>query len=205
MTDASLSCLWFPALPSTQQHALSLIADGQLSSPTLIGTDCQDAGEGTQGRPWLSTPGATLTFTLVQPIPLATPDALAAFRRPPVTALATRASLDWLRQHLPEPSAQAITHKPINDLLAHNKKLLGCLTQTIAPFSLPSSDKPAMAYRIIGIGLNIFPLNQTLPEGSPYKAISLAELGDLPESWQNFQATANSLASHIIHHLTTAA
>lgn len=205
MTDASLSCLWFPALPSTQQHALSLIADGQLASTTLIGADRQDAGEGTQGRRWLSTPGATLTFTLVQPLPLATPEALAAFRRLPVTALTTRACLHWLRQHLPEPAAQAITHKPINDLLAHNKKLLGCLTQTIAPFSLPANDKPAMAYRIIGVGLNIFPLNQALPEGTPYDAISLAELGDLPESWQNFQATANSLASHILYHLIAAA
>ena len=114
--------------------------------PCLLVAEHQTAGRGRQGRTWLSSPGASLTFSLALPLSLADWSGLSL-----VVGVALAEALDDL-----SGSAQAprIGLKWPNDLWllgAPNatRKLGGILIETVAAGS--------QRLAIIGIGLNVQP------------------------------------------------
>jgi len=121
---------------STNADLLARI--GSLQGPTLLIAERQTAGRGRAGRTWLSTPGATLTFSLawrfkrplhkMAGLPLAVGMALAET----ITSLGVPVQLKWP-----------------NDLLRDGKKLAGILVETGADVG------DGFAWAVIGAGINL--------------------------------------------------
>ena len=59
---AGKTCLWFPALESTNDYAKEL-AKQECVHGTLIVADTQTAGKGRRGRVWQSPKGTTISMT----------------------------------------------------------------------------------------------------------------------------------------------
>jgi BirA family biotin operon repressor/biotin-[acetyl-CoA-carboxylase] ligase len=126
-----------PETGSTNADLLARLPAGELSGPVLRIADVQTAGRGRAGRPWLSAPGASLTFSLAWPfkgplhrlagLPLAVGVALAET----VASLDVRVQLKWP-----------------NDLMKDGAKLAGILVETgTAPDGVP--------WAVIGCGMNL--------------------------------------------------
>ncbi|WBS03796.1 biotin--[acetyl-CoA-carboxylase] ligase [Pseudoduganella sp. SL102] len=122
---------------STNADLLARLPAGTLSRPVLRIADVQTAGRGRAGRPWLSAPGASLTFSLAWPfkgplqrlagLPLAVGVALAET----VASLDVPVQLKWP-----------------NDLMKDGAKLAGILVETgAAPDGVP--------WAVIGCGINL--------------------------------------------------
>ena len=122
---------------STNADLLARI--GALDGPVLLIAERQTAGRGRAGRSWLSTPGATLTFSLawrfkgplhrMAGLPLAVGVALAET----IAALGVAVQLKWP-----------------NDLLRDGKKLAGILVETGA-----SNAADGSIWAVIGAGINL--------------------------------------------------
>jgi len=151
----------FDELPSTNDHALELIAeaykDTTKSKPpegTVVRADTQTAGRGQYGSRWLSKGSQNLTLSVIfYPVWLET---IAQFYLSMAVALALR---DTLLPYLP------VTVKWPNDIYVHGRKTAGVLIQNaIGGSGLQSS--------VVGIGLNV---NQTVfPSEISQKATSIA-------------------------------
>ena len=112
---------------------------GSLDGPMLLLAERQTAGRGRAGRSWLSTPGATLTFSLawrfkgplhrMAGLPLAVGVALAET----IASLGVPVQLKWP-----------------NDLLRDGKKLAGILVETGAANAADGS-----IWAVIGAGINL--------------------------------------------------
>ena len=112
---------------------------GSLNGPVLLIAERQTAGRGRAGRSWLSTPGATLTFSLawrfkgplnnMAGLPLAVGVALAET----IASLGVAVQLKWP-----------------NDLLRDGKKLAGILVETGAANATDGS-----IWAVIGAGINL--------------------------------------------------
>jgi BirA family biotin operon repressor/biotin-[acetyl-CoA-carboxylase] ligase len=133
-------------LDSTNEEARRLLQAEALNRLTIIRADSQTAGRGTQGRSWISPPGAGLYFSLVHPFFALTdvqPNAV------PLTPIFTLAVGVACAETIEELSGLRIHLKPINDLYVHNRKLGGILVESL----MSSNQCKAL---ITGIGINIF-------------------------------------------------
>lgn len=120
---------------STNADLLSRV--DSLKGPVLLIAEAQTAGRGRAGRSWLSTPGATLTFSLawrfkgplqrIAGLPLAVGVALAET----INSLSVPVRLKWP-----------------NDLLRDGKKLGGILVET-------QQSKDGELWAVIGAGINL--------------------------------------------------
>jgi BirA family biotin operon repressor/biotin-[acetyl-CoA-carboxylase] ligase len=137
------------SVDSTNNFAKRLMVARTVKSPIFwVTAQTQTQGRGTQGRPWVSPPGAGLYLTV-------------GFQRgqqllcydPELPMKAAHACIAAIHQVL----GVTIDLKPVNDLVWHGGKLGGLLTE--------SSIASPVGYRwlIIGVGLNIQPIE--LPPG----------------------------------------
>ena len=136
---------------------LMRLAEAGAPSGTVVVTDHQTAGRGRRERTWISTPGDSLTFSLLwrfAPTSRA-PEALSL-----VVGLALRRALRVL--------GAAAELKWPNDLLHHGRKLAGVLIE-MQPGDIKSA--------VIGVGINL-----RLPRALPDEVAAIAtSLGDIME------------------------
>jgi BirA family biotin operon repressor/biotin-[acetyl-CoA-carboxylase] ligase len=119
------------------------------TQPTLLVAEQQTLGRGRQGRAWLASTGASLTFSLGLPLAprdwsglsLAVGVTLADALEPPQPGRSPRLQLKW-------PNDLLLTDGP--DASTLGRKLGGVLIETVAV------GKQRMA--VVGVGLNIAPL-----------------------------------------------
>lgn len=147
MTSVPFEFLTYETLDSTNEEAKRLLAAGHIIHPTIIRANSQTAGKGTQGRSWISPPGAGLYFSIVHP-----------FRKEadwqhlpgtiPLTPLFTLAAGVACARTIRELTGLSIQLKPINDLYVEGRKLGGILTESLI------SQNQCKAL-ITGIGINI--------------------------------------------------
>jgi BirA family biotin operon repressor/biotin-[acetyl-CoA-carboxylase] ligase len=151
--------LRFDELPSTNDQAASLLADGAPDEGTVIRADFQSAGRGQMGAQWWSRPGENLLLSIIY-----YPTFLAAGAQFYLSMSIALGLYDMVRKTLPD--AVPVFIKWPNDLYIGDWKVGGILIQnTISGVHLQSS--------VIGIGLNV---NQReFPEQTPY-ATSLANV-----------------------------
>ncbi|MEX2286292.1 MAG: biotin--[acetyl-CoA-carboxylase] ligase [Planctomycetaceae bacterium] len=146
-------------LPSTNDRAVELIAEGRFSAPLLILAERQTAGRGRGGNRWWSGPGA-LTFSLVL-------DAgalrLSADRRPQISLTAGLGVCQALDEALPN---HKFGLKWPNDVFLGARKVCGILVDV-------PSQKPECL--IVGIGINVNNSFQDAPEELRPLATSLAD------------------------------
>lgn len=140
--------LTYDELDSTNEEAKRLLAEGFITSPSLLRAVSQSAGKGTQGRRWFSPPGAGLYCTVVHPLPGETLMGQAQGDIP-LTPLFTLAAGVACAETIRELTGLAIQLKPINDLYVDSRKLGGILTESLI------SENHCKAL-ITGIGINVF-------------------------------------------------
>ncbi|MDN3918762.1 biotin--[acetyl-CoA-carboxylase] ligase [Roseateles violae] len=118
--------------------------------PCLLIAEHQSHGRGRMGRAWLSSPGASLTFSLGLAMDLADWSGL---------SLAMGCAIAEALEPLPAGQAPRLQLKWPNDLWLDERKLGGILIETV----------PAAGQRmaIIGVGLNIAPLNSSAAPFAP--------------------------------------
>jgi BirA family transcriptional regulator, biotin operon repressor / biotin---[acetyl-CoA-carboxylase] ligase len=126
-----------PEIDSTNSELMRRARAQQLA-PTLLVAQQQSAGRGRQGRPWLSSPGAALLFSLGWPL----------------------APREWSGLSLAVGVAVAeslhadIRLKWPNDLWLQGRKLGGILVET--------ASAGALRYAVVGVGVNIMlPVSDT--------------------------------------------
>jgi BirA family transcriptional regulator, biotin operon repressor / biotin---[acetyl-CoA-carboxylase] ligase len=128
-------------VPSTGSTNADLLSRGGPEGQVLV-AEAQTAGRGRMGRPWISAPGASLTFSV-----LLRPSSVPAARRgwlPLMTGVAVARAVR-------DVSGVAAVLKWPNDVLAGSRKLAGILAEQ-------SGDAV-----VIGIGLNVATPADALP------------------------------------------
>lgn len=145
-TQTAFQYIEFTDLDSTNEEAKRRLQADAFAGPAIIRAGHQTAGRGTQGRSWLSPPGAGLYFTVVHPFScwVEVPPALV-----PVTPLFTLAAGVACADSIRALTGLAIQLKPINDLYAQGQKLGGILMESLI------SQNQCQAL-ITGIGINVF-------------------------------------------------
>lgn len=138
--------LEYSELDSTNEEARRLLQVDSLNQITIIRASSQTAGRGTQGRPWISPPGAGLYFSIVHPF-----SALAEMpaHMVPLTPVFTLAAGVACAETIQELTGLRIQLKPVNDLYVENRKLGGILVESLI------SQNHCKAL-ITGIGINVF-------------------------------------------------
>jgi BirA family biotin operon repressor/biotin-[acetyl-CoA-carboxylase] ligase len=126
---------WLPSCDSTNTQLMLRAAQGAPSG-TVLGTCHQSAGRGRRGRSWLSSPDASLSFSLLWRLPTGTSlDGLSL-----AVGLAVAQALEGL-------GANSIQLKWPNDIWYQYRKLGGILIEMV-----PSDAGTSL---VIGIGLNL--------------------------------------------------
>ncbi len=122
---------------STNLQAMALGRNGA-AVPQLVVADAQTAGRGRRGRPWESTPGLGLYFSLlIKPeLPLA---------QAPLLTLATGLAV---QQALNQLEIKSVMIKWPNDILISGKKICGILSEV-------ESQGSQLLFVVLGIGLNV--------------------------------------------------
>ena len=141
-------------LPSTMSEATARARAGDLG-PLWIVAGEQSAGRGRRGSAW-STPRGNLAASLVYPLDAIAPEQVATLGFVAGVALA---------EALDDVGAGAVALKWPNDVLAGGAKLSGILLET--------ESFAAGRAVVIGVGVNV----ASAPEGLPYPATALAQLG----------------------------
>lgn len=159
-----------PQTGSTNADLMARVAT--LSRPTLLVTETQTAGRGRAGRRWLSTPGASLTFSLAWPFSTS-PQALLGLPLIVGVALADAFAAMEVRVQLKWP----------NDVLRDGKKLAGVLIET--------ANTPTQTWAIIGIGLNLL-VNEELEQQIGHSVADITWLA---------QMERNQLLATLVNHL----
>ena len=121
-------------LASTNTTLLERARAGN-AAPTLLVAEAQSGGRGRQGRSWIASAGASLTFSLGVPLALNDWSGLSL-----AVGCAIAEALD-----------QSIQLKWPNDIWLKDRKLGGILIETVAAEN--------GRYAVIGIGLNIAPID----------------------------------------------
>lgn len=134
-TDFSIRV--FDQLDSTNTYLMQLASQGARHA-TCVVAERQTAGRGRQGRNWISSPGGSLTFSLLwrfsRPIPFLEGISLAAG----VAIVRALRALGMNEVELKWP----------NDILHRYHKLAGVLIES-------GSEPHGMSYAVIGVGINI--------------------------------------------------
>ncbi len=123
---------------STSAELMRRARAGQ-AEPTLLVAERQSAGRGRLGRPWDSTAGTSLTFSLGLPL---------APRDWSGLSLAVGVAI---AQALDPDDAAGLRIKWPNDLWRDGRKLSGILIET----AMPQGDVQAARYAVVGVGINI--------------------------------------------------
>ncbi len=146
-----------------------------LEGPSMLLAEIQHAGRGRAGRPWHSSFGKSLTFSLAWPFRLPLQEMLGL---PLAVGVA-------IAQALASLGVQVQLKWP-NDVLKDGKKLAGVLIE-----SASHASDPAMNWAVIGIGMNLLvpaELEQKIGKS----------VADAP--WLA-QLDRNVLAAHLLQHL----
>ncbi len=147
--------LWFDSIASTNDELMSLARAGEPSGLWLLAGE-QTRGRGRQGRPWSSPPGNFHGSVLIlEPC---------APRFAAQLGFVAGVSLLQALGNVAPPAPFAL--KWPNDVLCEGAKLAGILVEGA---TLPGS----VFVCVIGFGVNC----AAAPEGLPYRATSLADLG----------------------------
>ena len=139
-------------------------ADAGAVSGSVVVADCQTAGRGRRGRTWLSAPASSLTFSLLWRFNLL-PGQLAGLSLAVGVALA---------RGLERLGARGVRLKWPNDILLETDgeyaKLAGILVELV-------TDRQG-AQAIIGIGLNLQPPAEALPQPAAGLAQAMLQLAE---------------------------
>ena len=153
---------------STSSELLERAHRAPSGPPCLLVARRQTQGRGRQGKAWLSSPGASLTFSLALPLApadwsglsLAVGLALADALDPPQSGLPARLGIKWPNDLLlvdaaPGQASRADPDAPPSPRQAGapGRKIGGILIETV----------PGQARRtaVVGVGLNVLPLQAT--------------------------------------------
>lgn len=137
--DHKIGCnlLYFDCVESTNDTAKELALSGEQEG-TVVVADKQSSGRGRRGRVWQSPQGGGLWFSiLLRP-------AIAPEQAPCITLLAGMAVCHAIRKLT---GLQAGIKWP-NDILFHDKKLCGILTEM-------GGELEQVHYVVVGIGINV--------------------------------------------------
>ena len=143
----------YDTIDSTNLEARRRIAEGRISSPTLLIAHTQSNGKGRLGRHFYSPKGSGLYLSLVFK-PSTKQTDLAHCHITPTAALATAKAIETWTGICP-------LIKWVNDLYLDGKKVCGILTEVA---NTPTGD----AYVIVGIGVNV--TTEAFPEGLRHPA-----------------------------------
>ncbi len=127
---------FFHSVASTNVTALDMA--GNVQEGTVVIAERQEHGRGRHGRSWESPPGVNIYMSIILKPAFAPKDAMV------MTLMAAVASAAALRKH---PGID-VTIKWPNDLLVHNKKVGGILTEM-------KTEGGRVTCAIIGIGINV--------------------------------------------------
>lgn len=189
--DAGYRLTAFPATGSTNEEALAAARSGDAGAHWFV-TTRQTAGRGRRGRAWMAPAGnlaATLLCVVSQdPSSAATLGFVAGLAldealRAVAPDLAVRVGLDAFEGSGAPGRADRLRLKWPNDVLLDGGKLAGIGLEA----QQLDGDRLAVA---IGIGVNVV----AAPEGLPYPATSLAELGLGLDAQTVFAALSNEFA-----------
>jgi biotin-[acetyl-CoA-carboxylase] ligase BirA-like protein len=154
MNPPAFEILCYETLDSTNEEAKRLLSAGSIENLTLIRADQQTSGRGTQGRTWISPPGAGLYLSIVHPFDrLEALDSERDAAQIPVTPIFTLAAGVACAEVLFELTGLKIHLKPVNDLYVEDCKLGGILTEGILGQEHGRSVCRAI---ITGIGINVY-------------------------------------------------
>ncbi len=154
----------FHSVGSTNAQAHGLAEDG-CPEGTVVVAEEQTEGKGRKGRDWSSPAGTGIYATLVLRPPLPLEDT------PLLTLLTGVAAANAII----EATALPATIKWPNDLLVHEKKVAGVLTEV-------SSDIDRVDFVLIGFGLNVNTAPADLPRRPIFPATSLAAEVGTPQA-----------------------
>lgn len=183
---------FFETTGSTNAEGLAAARAGDPGRCWFV-TAQQTAGRGRRGRPWAMPVGNLAASLLVivsnQPATAATLGFVAGLAldealRSVAPGLAFRIGLDGVEGHGPAGRRDRLRLKWPNDVLLDGAKLAGILLEAEP---LPG-DRLAV---VIGIGVNVV----AAPEGLPYPATALAELGVGIDAFRLFEALSDAWAS----------
>ncbi len=151
---------YFDEIDSTHTRAKYLAEQGAPEG-TLVVAENQTQGRGRRGRQWHSAPGEGIYVSLIlrPSIPLT--------GAPRITLMTAVAAAEAIRSRVDLD----IRIKWPNDILVHNKKMVGILTEI-------STDMDAINYILVGLGLNINSRIEAFPPALREIATSIrAEIG----------------------------
>ncbi|HEY9687527.1 MAG TPA: biotin--[acetyl-CoA-carboxylase] ligase [Coleofasciculaceae cyanobacterium] len=154
MNPPAFKILCYNSLDSTNEEAKRLLSAGRIAGLTLIRAEQQTSGRGTQGRTWISPPGAGLYLSIIHPFErLESTDAMPDVAHIPVTPIFTLAAGVACAEILFELTGLKIHLKPVNDLYVAGCKLGGILTEGLLGQEQGRSVCRAI---VTGIGINIY-------------------------------------------------
>lgn len=149
-------------VPSTNSEAMALAQAGA-EHGTVVVADCQTAGRGRLTRQWYSPPGMNLYCSILIRRKGSRPDVVEWLSWLPLaTALAAAEAVQTV-------SSISLSLKWPNDLVYGDQKVGGVLCENFQP----ASHGPMV---VIGIGLNVNLLRESLPEDLRETATSLFEI-----------------------------
>jgi BirA family biotin operon repressor/biotin-[acetyl-CoA-carboxylase] ligase len=154
--------LWYEEADSTNTVAMTAARAGA-EEGTVVVAESQTAGRGRYGRTWYSPKGTNLYFSVIlRPVLLPTQADL-------LNHLSVAACCETLR----ETTGLEVRIKWPNDLVVHEKKLGGILTEILTD---AASTVPSIRAAVIGIGINVNqPQEAFLPELQSIATSVLAE------------------------------
>lgn len=166
----------FDQLDSTNTYLMQYAQSGARHA-TCVAAETQSSGRGRHGRAWQSSPGGSLTFSV-----------LWRFNMPIVRleGLSLAIGVALIRA-LRETGMREAKLKWPNDILHHFHKLAGVLIET-------GRDGDSNSYAVIGIGINI-----QLPTEIRH------EIGQAVADWVGIMQTSvdrNELLAGLLHHLS---
>jgi BirA family biotin operon repressor/biotin-[acetyl-CoA-carboxylase] ligase len=130
---------YLPTCHSTNDYALELLRNTDISSGTIVITDNQTRGRGQRGNEWFSEPGQNLTFTIIYK-----PELIKASEQFMLNILLSTAIFKSLETF----NLDGLKIKWPNDIYVKNHKIGGVLIESILMGS-------AIEKSIIGIGINL--------------------------------------------------
>jgi len=164
----------YPTLDSTNNEARRLIdawqhhpaAGVSQAEPFAVVADTQTAGRGTQGRTWISPPGAGLYLSVVHPVG-------GKVSNLPMTTHYTMAAGVACVEALQTLYGVTVGIKPVNALIHNGCKLGGILTEGII-------QENRLQCVITGIGINLLEADRPIREHTPTSLEKIAGHADFP-------------------------